>query len=308
MYGGMGYGHGARPGRRLAKLLFGWATFAVVIFIHLVIICVPLLGLGGCRHHEEVKEERFKVKLGGSEPSHAPEVGPPEQLRPTDAPPAPASAPTPPEPSFKRPPKKPKPVPKEPTKVVKPKRNPTPKEPTKVVRRKPKPVPVEPKVSPRHGSANTRHKTADNRKNNNRQQTKPKYDGVYDDGGSTFNPNVRIGGRNVGQVKGKLDNRTPQAADSDEQDKKWNDSVGKFVDMLWTPPENVFWGNDPPRAVVELVIADNGRVLRARVVKSSGNPRMDATIHQLLEQLTGRNAPRPPGGGQRTIEVELIPK
>ena len=306
MYGGMNNGRGKSPERQLSKLLFGGITLAAVFIAHVIVLCVPLLGLGGCRHPEKVTEERFKVKLGGSEPSHAPEVGPPEQLRPTDAPPSPA--PTPPEPSVKRPPKKPKPTPKEPTKVVKPRRKPTPKEPTKVVRPKRKPTPKEPVVTPRQGSANNRNKAANNRRQNNtRKKPKPNDDGVYNDGGSTFNPNVRIGGRNAGQKKGKWDNRTPQAADADEQDKKWSAEVGRFVDVLWTPPENVFWGDNPPQAVVELVIAENGRVLSARLVKKSGNPRMDATIRQLIELLTGRNAPRPPGG-KRTIEVELVPK
>ena len=318
--GGVYHGGEGLSGRKLRKLLFGWATFAVVLTTHVLVIGVPLLwgsltmlGLGGCRH-ERVREERFKVKLGGSEPSHAPEVGPPERLRPTTTP-DPGKTPKEPTQVVKPKPRQ-QPTPKEPTHVVKPKPRPqpTPKEPTKVVRPKPRPQPTprEPNVDP---YARARQKLRQQRAQQQRSRTSPprqrrtteEDDGIYHPpGGNNFNRNIKIGNRETGQKRGPADHRTPQAVDDDEIDQKWNDSVGKFVDMLWTPPENVFWGDNPPRAVLELVVSADGRVLRARLVKSSGNARMDATIQQLIRQLTGKNAPRPPGG-PRTIEVELIP-
>lgn len=292
--------------RKLDRPATRWFTGFVILTLHVLIIGMTVLWGGGCRSTKEPKEKIYKVKLGGSEPSHAPEVGPPERLRPTGN-----TSPAPPEPAVKS---LPKPKPKEPQvkplpPKPKPKPRPVPKEP-KVVKAKPKPRPKQP---PKRKPTNIREpavKPSMQMTRQNRRNTKPRMqdDGIYHPpGGSNFNPNVKIGSRDAGQVKGPADHRTPMAGRDDEADAKWNDSVGQFVNMLWTPPENVFWGDDPPRAVLELVVASDGRVMRARLVKSSGNARMDATIEQLIQLLKGRNAPRPPQG-QRTIEVELIPR
>ena len=305
--------------RKLDRPATRWFTGAVILTLHVVIIGMTVLWGGGCRSTKEPKEKIYKVKLGGSEPSHAPEVGPPERLRPTGDP----SPPVPSEPAVAP---SPKPVPKEP-KVTPSKPKPVPKEPKVRPTRpkpksRPKPVPKEPKVvnskvrpqskskpAPREPGVKPSSSARQNSRNN-RQQAKqrPKDDGIYHPpGGSNFNPNVKIGSRDTGQLKGPADHRTPMAGKDDEADRKWQSDVQTYVDRLWTPPENVFWGDNPPQAVLELVIASDGRVLRARLVKSSGNARMDGTIQNLIQQLKGRKAPVPPGG-QQTIEVELIPR
>ena len=190
---------------------------------------------------------------------------------------------------------KPRPVPKEPT-VVKPKARPKPKPKPNSIR---EPA-VKPSPSPRQNPRNGRQQS--------RQRPKEKDDGIYHPpGGSNFNPNVKIGSRDAGQLRGPADHRTPMAGKDDEADRKWQTDVQMYVDRLWTPPENVFWGDDPPQAVLELVIASDGRVIRARLVKSSGNARMDGTIENLIRQLKGRTVPRPPQG-QQTVEVELVPR
>jgi len=312
-YGGFNNGGRTDPGRMLTRSLFRWGTLAVVFAIHAAVIFLPLLW-GGCRH-DKVREERFKVKLGGSELSHAPEVGQPERLRPTTASPS-ETAPAPQEPSVKVPPKKPTPAPKEP-KVVKPKvrPKPVPKEPKAVkpkVRQKPTPVPKEPKVKPdRNRNKRNSREQAANKPSRTRQNTrnvKPREDdGIYHPpGGNNFNQNVKIGSRDAGQRRGPADHRTPQAGREDQADQEWQSRVQKYVEMCWNPPENVFWGDNPPTAVLRLVIAADGRVLRATLIKSSGNARMDGTIRQLIQQLNGRPAPKPPHG-MSEIEVELIP-
>ena len=293
-------------------------TGTVILALHVLVIGAIVFWGGGCRSTDKPKERMYKVKLGGSEPSHAPEVGPPERLRPTGDP-----SPPPPEPAVKTPPK---PVPPEP--VVKPqppKPVPAPKEP-KVVKPKPrepkvvKPKPREPKIvkpkTPRTRNQRDRQQTRNSRepavkpspRQNRRNAKTSPDDGVYrPPGGSNFNPNVRIGNRDPGQKRGPADNRTPMAGKDDAADREWQNRVQRFVEVSWNPPENVFWGDNPPQAVLELVISADGRVLSARLVKPSGNPRMDATIQQLIVLLKGRKAPPPPGG-QQPIEVELIPK
>ena len=273
--------------RKLESPATRWFTGAVILTLHVLILGMTVLWGGGCRSSKEPKEKIYKVKLGGSEPSHAPEVGPPERLRPTGDPSPPS------EPAVVPPP--PKPVPKEPT-VVKPKARPKPKPKPNSIR---EPA-VKPSPSPRQNPRNGRQQS--------RQRPKEKDDGIYHPpGGSNFNPNVKIGSRDAGQLRGPADHRTPMAGKDDEADRKWQTDVQMYVDRLWTPPENVFWGDDPPQAVLELVIASDGRVIRARLVKSSGNARMDGTIENLIRQLKGRTVPRPPQG-QQTVEVELVPR
>lgn len=302
--------------RKLDNPVTRCLTTIVILALHLLIIGGTVFWGGGCSSTREPKEKIYKVKLGGSEPSHAPEVGPPERLRPTGDP----SPPAPKEPEVKP---SPKPAPKEP--AVKPQPKPRPKEPA--VKPQPKPRPKEPTVKPvkqktkqkpnqqqrkRQPTGNVKEpavKPTKNTRQNSRSTKKPvEDDGIYHPpGGNNFNPNVKIGSRDAGQVKGPADHRTPMAGRNNEAQQKWIKNVGLFVDGFWTPPENVFWGDNPPTAVLELVISADGQVLSARMLGSSGNARMDGTIQQLIRQLKGRTVPRPPGG-QQTIELEMIPK
>ena len=93
--------------RKLDSPATRFLTGAFILSLHVLIIAVTVLWGGGCRSTKEPKEKIYKVKLGGSEPSHAPEVGPPERLRPTGN-----TSPAPPEPAVKP---LPKPAPKEPS-------------------------------------------------------------------------------------------------------------------------------------------------------------------------------------------------
>ena len=91
-------------------------------------------------------------------------------------------------------------------------------------------------------------------------------------------------------------------ADDTRENQDWIGKVSGDVYNKWTPPEGVFWNGAPPRATIELTIAADGRVLSSKLVKPSGNARMDASIKEMLCVLT--RVTRPPHGGQ-TIRVEL---
>ena len=95
-------------------------------------------------------------------------------------------------------------------------------------------------------------------------------------------------------------------ADDTRENQDWIGKVSVDVYNNWTPPEGVFWGGGKaPQATIELTIAADGRVLSSKLVKPSGNARMDASIREMLRVLT--RVTRPPHGGQ-TIRVELIPE
>ena len=119
-----------------------FTTFAVVLAVHIGVIFIPLGVM--LLMPEKPKQIAFRVKLGGSEPSQAPELGPPQRIRPTGntgsgtpPPPIPPEEPLPPPPPQLPPEPKPKPKPEQPKQLPKPK----PKTPKQKPKPKPKPKP-----------------------------------------------------------------------------------------------------------------------------------------------------------------------
>ena len=95
--------------------------FGIIAALHIVAILIP----AGCYAVQKKDEDiPFKVNIGGIEPSHAPEVGPPERLRPNpDAnTPPPPSEPEPPAPE----PPAPEPEPEPPAPAPEPEPTPAP--------------------------------------------------------------------------------------------------------------------------------------------------------------------------------------
>ena len=310
-----------RPKRDLESPGVRWITFGVISALHLLIIGGAFLW--GCstveKPPEKPKEKKYKVKLQAapppapaSEPTVAPPPPRPQPPKPVVTPPEPVVAPPPKpqppkEPVVKPPPKK-KP-PKEP--VVKP---PKKKTPTKRVKKKPKKQPPpEPEVvvPPRKKVKNPpKQQTTQNIQKPPKKKEKPKDNGVYQPPttGKKFDPKGKYSGSptNRGSNPNARPSKQPGPGDDSDKNQKWHEQVIGDVKSCWSPPEGVFWGGGaPPQAVVELTIAADGRVLNARLVKSSGNARMDATIKEMLRVLT--RVTRPPHGGQ-TIRVELIPE
>ncbi|MBO5822427.1 MAG: hypothetical protein J6R86_05385, partial [Lentisphaeria bacterium] len=132
-------------------------TLYVVLAVHIGVIFIPL-GMMWFMP-KKPKQIAFRVKLGGDEPSSAPEIGPPERIRPTGTvgggapppPPQPQEAPAPkptPQPKPKTVPSKPKPAPKKPAPKKPAPKKPVPKKP---VPRKtvPKKRVVKPKIDKR---------------------------------------------------------------------------------------------------------------------------------------------------------------
>ena len=120
-------------------------------------------------------------------------------------------------------------------------------------------------------------------------------------GGWNFNPNVKIGTRDRGQVKGPADHKTPQGGLTQEEEAYYA-SLKKFLDFRWVEPSRTVLGDQRPTAVLELTIAADGRVLGARIVESSGNASMDASVKRLIKVLD--RVPVPPNG-QLTILVDM---
>jgi len=283
-----------------------WITLVVVVAIHVLVLGGLMWGCASVEKPKEKPTERhYKVNLSSGPSSPLPPAPPEPKVKPQPAPPTPAP-PVPPEPKVK--PQPPKPTPPEPKVKPKPKPKPPkvkpkPKQPK--VKTKPKPTPPQPKVKSKP--------TPPQPKVRQKPPTQlPKDTGVYTPTeGQKFDPKKKYSYNNTNRnsASSSKNSNDPSArpgppADS-RADEKWQESVAGELYNHWTPPENVFWGSNPPQAVVELTIAADGRVLRHRLVTPSGNPRMDATIREMLNNLT--RVPRPPDGS-RNIRVTLIPE
>ena len=306
--------NGVPPRRELETPGVRWLTLCVILVLHVLIIGGTIFWGGGCSSTDKPKEKQYKVKLSGSPPPppSPPSVAPPS---PTPQPPEPqVSPPTPqpPEPQVTIPPK---PQPKEP--VVKPRpKKPQPKEP-KVKNRPKKPQPPEPvvkhrpkKPQPKEPVVNPRNRRQNRQTARNTQPSKvtPKDSGVYrpPSNGQKFDPKKKYGPPDSrGSNPDARPSKQPGPGDDPEKTRRWYEKVSGDVYEKWTPPEGVFWKGAPPQATVELHVAADGRVLSSRLVTSSGNARMDATIRQMLTVLTRVT---PPPGGAQTIRVQLIPE
>ena len=275
--------------------------FGVIFTLHCALILGPLGFNALMSGRQQKKDIAFRVKLGGFEPSHAPEAGMPERKRPSPAPPAP----TPPKKQV--PPKKtniPKPV--------KPKSKPKPKQKTKQTKPAPKPKPKQ----------KTKNATAKkvNQKNKNRQKTikkeKPKTPEVFHDsswdnfnpnaavqnsGGQKFNRNVPIGSRDRGQKIGKADHRTPAGGATEDEEKYWEE-LDKFLTEKWERPPGVLVTSETA-VIIGLSVSADGRVLEKRIVKRSPNPAVNLSAELMLKNLN--IIPRPPRGAVE-FQIKLV--
>ena len=265
--------------RKRARLIL----LGVIFSLHCALILGPLGFHALMQSKSRQKPIAFRVKLGGHEPSHAPEAGMPERLRPSPAPPAPQPAPPKPEPVPPKPQTKPKPKP------VKAKPKPLTKPKPKPVKAKPKPKPVKAKPKPQEVFHDNRWDNFD--------PAKP----APQSGGRNFNRNVPIGSRDRGQKIGKPDHRTPAGgATADEE--KYGHELVNFIKDKWNRPPGILV-DETAAVAIELTIAADGRVTAKRIIKPSPNPAVNKSAEELLKNLS--IVPRPPNGGT-TLAYSLV--
>lgn len=273
----------------------------IIFSLHCALILGPL-GFNALMQHKNKQQPiAFRVKLGGFEPSHAPEVGMPERKRPSAASPAPAPVPAPPkpEPKPKTKPKtkaKPKPKPKSEKKAkAKPKSS-----RKKTVKKKPAPP-----------AKRTAKKSPSRKKTQTPKPQEVFHDSRWDNfypnrqtavsGGSNFNRNVPIGSRDRGQKIGRADHRTPAGGATPDEEKYAHDMVG-FIREKWDRPPGILV-DETVAVTIELTIDANGRVIGKRIIKPSPNPAVNRSVQELLKKLS--IVPRPPNGGT-TLAYSLI--
>ncbi|MCQ2379787.1 MAG: TonB family protein [Victivallaceae bacterium] len=253
-----------------------------VFVVHLGLVFIPLIFSLVTDWLKPPKQNAFRVKIGGRELSHGPEVGPPERKRPGA--PGPSATPA----------KKPDPTPT-PKPTPKPAPKPTPK--PKPVQKKPTPKKAVPKKTT--AKKPVQKKTAD-KKQNTKKPAKPQMseadkkkaemerlqNEVYrpSGGGTNFNKNVPIGTRDRAQEYGKQDNRTPGGG-ATESEEEYGKILVNYIKMRWSEPPKTLLGDSRPSVKIELDIMADGRVASSRIVKASGNSAMDRSVKALLDVL-----------------------
>ncbi|MBQ9804021.1 MAG: TonB family protein [Lentisphaeria bacterium] len=288
--------------------------FLSVFTVHLVVI-IALIS-SGCisKKPPEIAKPpiAFRVKLGSEEPSHAPEVGPPEKIPaapspvpptppapPAPEPPAPPQPPPPPKPPVKKPVKKPKKTVKKPVKKTKktvkkvvknPVRKPVKKVVKKTVR---KPVKKVVKKAPEvfHDSS------WDNFDPNAKPVTRS---------GRNTNKHVPIGTRDRGQKIGAIDSRTPAGGVNNisAAEEAYIGSLQTFIMERWVRPPGILV-DETTAVVVEISINSSGRVVSKRIAQFSPNSAVNHSARLMLDNLN--YVPRPPHGAV-TYQFRLIPE
>ena len=313
-----------------------FTTLLVVLAVHVGAIFIPLGGMFFLP--EKPKQIPFRVKIGGSEPSHAPEIGPPERIRPTGnvgggapQPPSP-----PPEPIVEVPPKK---IATSTTvtpqkKIVKSKVTPQ----KKIVKSKvtPKKQAVKPKVTPKKQIVKSKvdkrkqqqlaakKRLAEQRRKQQqlaaqkrlqeerrrRLQQQVHRDKRWDNwdpnkpvgGGSNTNIAVPIGSRDRGQAPGKVDGRTPAGGASENEEKYWG-RLGEYFRERWQVPAGIFVTSETA-VTIEVRWDSRGKVVSKRIIKASPNPAVTQSVKNMLDHLD--YVPTPPNGIASSVKFNLV--
>ena len=247
-----------------------WKIRAVILLLHVLCIGVPLLWEVLHVFFRPPKVNAFRVKIGPSELSTSPVVGPPERKRPGSSVPEPV---LPVEPKLTPPVKKPAPVKKQVKKQIK--------------------KPVQKKKVKKQVKKQQPQKAVQKK-----QQSKPrKFNRPA--GGRNYNSAVPLGSRDRGQQKGRQDNRTPGGGLT-EAEEQFNRRAGLYLKDIWVQPPKSLLGSTLPAVTIEIEIATDGRVLSKKITRPSRISAMDQSVETLLARLD--RMPAPP----RRMKVEFI--
>ena len=311
------------------------ATFWVVLAVHVGVIFIPLGVMWFVP--QKPKQIAFRVKLGGDEPSSAPEIGPPQRRRPTGTvgggapppPPQPQEAPAPKPIPAPQPKPTPKPIPKP---VQKPKPLPKKVLPKKPTKKKPVPKKVVPKkpipkIDKRKQQQLMQQKRLQEQRRKQQQlaaqkrlqearrrqlQQQVHHDNSWKNfdpnkpfgGGSNTNIAVPIGDRDRGQVLGNV-NGTPPAGGASEAEKEYLYRLSEYCRERWKVPAGIFVTSETA-VTIGIQWDARGRVISKRITKASPNPMVTQSVKNMLDHLD--YIPIPPPGIVSTINFTLIPE
>lgn len=93
--------------------------------------------------------------------------------------------------------------------------------------------------------------------------------------------------------------------DNDEVGATYTEQLVGVFYKLWNPPSSQLLNGRNPKVFIKVKINSYGRVLEAKITKTSGFLPMDRSVAELLKNLS--NVPPPPKGEPMEIEFVLIP-
>ena len=313
--------------RSYARLI----TLCVVLAVHAGAIFIPLGMMFYAQSHP--KPIPFRVKLGGTEPSTGPEVGPPERILPLSTN---GGGGTPP-------PKKTddKKLEQERLKKLQEQKKEQERlkklqEQKKIQQKKKeqerlKKLQEQKKLQQKKKEQERLKKLQEQKKIQQRQKERERLarlkaqrererqkrlqEQVYSDpkwknwdpnkpaGGTNFNNAVRVGTRDAAQKRGTANNGTPAGGASVKEEEYWKKFQEYFLER-WQPPPGILI-NSSTAVEVEIRWDSRGRVLSKRITQSSPNPAVTQSVKILLEQLDF--VPTPPAGVATSARFRLIP-
>ncbi len=274
--------------------------YAVVAVLHCLLIFLPLWYFE--LRQPKQKVNLFRVKIGPSELSSGPVVGPPERARRSLSKPQP-------EPDV------PKPQPKAPEEPVVQQRSVPPTEPKIPSLKKPVPKKQNKPSKPVPKKQNKPAKTAAKKQNKPaktvpKKTVKPKrspQDGVFQSEPAVMDPRTPVGNRNAAQTHGKkFDGKAPGGGANADLT-RYGKNLERAIYSKWKQPAQSHIGDSRPETVVEFTLSSSGKVLSSRIVSPSGNPAMEESVKALLATLDILPVP-PYVPGQKVFEIQLVLK
>ena len=263
-------------------------VFCCSVIAHIGLLFVPmlLLFLDGCMLPRE--EEEFNINIVET-PATAEEIAPiVQQPPPSEVEQPEESNPEPvPEPEITPPPvpELPQPIPA----VAQPEFDlpqPVPEEekPKKTVAQPKFKMPTVPKTKPKPKPQPKQDRKLVNTKNTKPKSTKSKSD-----------PRIPIGKTATGQIYGKNSN-TPQGGKLSES--AYERSISTFLKMKWREytPTQAHIGDAKPETLTRLTISPEGKLISAKITKSSGVAAMDQAVIRMLNDLAKMQLPKPLDG------------
>ncbi|MGE4300970.1 MAG: TonB C-terminal domain-containing protein [Victivallaceae bacterium] len=121
----------------------------------------------------------------------------------------------------------------------------------------------------------------------------------------TFTPLTAEERAKLGAANDRAKQSSTAAAKIVQPSADYKKKLYSFVRSQWLPPAASEIGNAKLKAAVLVEVAPDGTVKSAKLSRTSGNRKMDATVTTLTNRLKNRKAPAP-GNGTVKVEVELL--
>ncbi len=323
------------------KSPFRWITLAVVGLIHAGVLFIPLGMM--LFMPEQPKPIAFRVKLGGTEPSRAPEIGPPERIRPTGssgggAPPPPPEEPeTPPEPPQNKviPPvvdhqkieqerqkklqqqrEKQKRLEAERKKRLEAerRRRQQREKQKKLQQQRERKKRLEAERKKRLEAERKKRLAAERKKRLEAERRRRQQQEVYHDRrGDNWDPNKPFGGtnHNIAVPIGMRDrgqaigkvDGRTPAGGASAKEEAYWERFKKYVYGRWQAPAGIFVTAETA-VLFEVTWDSRGKVLSKRIIQASPNPAVTRSVKLMLDKLD--YVPAPPAGIATTVKFKLV--